>query len=77
MYVVKEYTPGYLPENEPVQFETLEDAEPYLASLRSELQEEGYELVGEETDSWFPIFSYYQKDENDLGRMVVCEREEE
>jgi len=76
MFMVMEYTPGYMPESEPVQFETLEDAKPYLAALRDELYEEGYGLVDEATDGWF-IFSYYQKDENDLGRMVVCEREED
>lgn len=76
MYVVMEYTPGYLPENEPVQFETLADAQPYLEELHAELKEEGYVVMDTGTNGWYE-FMYYQKDENDLGRMVVCERGEE
>jgi hypothetical protein len=74
MFAVIENTPGYLPDaDEVVQFETLEDAQPYLDELHDQMLEQGYSLTDSARDGWF-VYSYYQRDKDDLGRIITCEQ---
>lgn len=50
MFIVIENTPGYLPESEPVEFETLREAQEYAYEVEAQLVDLGYRVMGDRTD---------------------------
>ena len=50
MYTVIENTPGYLPESEPVEFETLREAQEYAYEVEAQLVDLGYRAMGDRRD---------------------------
>ena len=67
MYVVVENTPGYLPDSDPAEFDTYEDATGYVAFLVEELREAGYVCLPDGAGGYeceFPDAPY------DLGRVI-------
>ena len=78
MFAVIENTPGYLPESEGGLHLSIEDALADAGALHAELEEEGYRQVdcGSQQMGTLHKWYYYQKDENDLGRMVTIEEVE-
>jgi hypothetical protein len=79
MFMVIEHTPGYLPDVEGAEFETLQEAAVYAQDLFAELVEEKYVFIDGSDPSisgavewWY----YFQKDENDLGRQVTITQTE-
>lgn len=64
-FCVVENTPGYLPDSDPIDCETLEDALAVADALAGELEEQGF-TVEENDDGTF----YYAEDEGGLDRVI-------
>ena len=78
-FVVIERTPGYLPESEPFETESYQEAGAYANELADELEEQGYIC----DRSWASNGNYYaiycQRSDTvvpDLGRYIAVERDE-
>lgn len=74
MYVVNEYTPGYLPDSEGYDAEDWEGAMTIVEDIERQLEELGYKWVFSTTAQ--PYYSSEWTDPermHDLGRVVVVE----
>jgi len=70
MYIVIESTPGYMPDSEPAEFDTYDEAIEYAERLGQELMEQGYpaptcDHSGPEFIQW-----HTARDSRDLGRVI-------
>lgn len=45
MFKIIESTPGFLPDSDPVEVETMEEADDYVAGIYDELRDLGYDFV--------------------------------
>jgi hypothetical protein len=66
-YHVLESMPGYMPDTEPVHFNSLTNARAYMAELARELRDSGYKVYGNKTRGYA---AYQRGDEHDLGRVI-------
>ncbi len=64
-WVVIENTPGYMPDDEPAEFDTKRAAMGHMVELKHELIELGYHVRGTASEGY-----YAERDSNDLGRVV-------
>jgi hypothetical protein len=76
VFIVIENTPGYLPESEPVEFETYDAAVAYAHELADELEEQGYRTDRGWASSANLLAIGAARDGRDLGRFIAVERAE-
>ena len=71
-YIVIENTPGYMPEGEPAEFDSMDEATAYAEDRAKELEDDGYTRVINETR----LIELERSDTvaPDLGRVITIDQ---
>lgn len=71
-YIVIENTPGYLPESEPIECESFDDAMSVFKETIRELLDSDYNIVIQ-----IEGYAYLERNANDLGRVIEITESED